>query len=196
MRLLGTLTFAPRQKRQCSGPALTSTSKPALGATNEPALGGCRAAVREVHLRWRRRSRSTILRIASARAAVPFATTPQPASRTKARRSRRGDLGRPDRRPNETTERYGETFERDRPCAIGPGANKRPQATSWRHTPVLRSIAEIGPRGPIGPRGAIAPLTRTMQLAGRYESGRQDLNLRPPGPQPERSSASEPDSAG
>ena len=34
-----------------------------------------------------------------------------------------------------------------------------------------------------------------MQLAGRFESGRQDLNLRPPGPQPEGSGCTRADSA-
>jgi hypothetical protein len=47
-------------------------------------------------------------------------------------------------------------------------------------------IAEIGPEGPVGPRIGFT-LLATNAICRRFESGRQDLNLRPPGPQPARS---------
>ena len=54
------------------------------------------------------------------------------------------------------------------------------------------SGSKIGPT--IGPQTS-APAERLLEFAGDSRSGRQDLNLRPPGPQPERSSRARSDSA-
>jgi hypothetical protein len=68
-----------------------------------------------------------------------------------------------------------------------PGANKRPRATWWRHTPVPRSIAEIGPRRSNWTPSAHYPVNQNNATSRDFQPGRQDLNLRPPGPQPEGS---------
>ena len=47
-----------------------------------------------------------------------------------------------------------------------------------------RSIAEIGPRGPNWTANPLYTALAHNAICREFESGRQDLNLRPPGPQP------------
>src|SRR3954451_23224881 len=70
------------------------------------------------------------------------------------------------------------------PVRWGPGANKRPRAASWRHTPVLHSIAEFGPRGRNWTPRTHCTTYRNNVISRHFDRGRQDLSLRPPGPQP------------
>jgi hypothetical protein len=51
----------------------------------------------------------------------------------------------------------------------------------------IASLAEIAPRGVFAPRQRRCTDSGYNAICRRFESGRQDLNLRPPGPQPEGS---------
>jgi hypothetical protein len=65
----------------------------------------------------------------------------------------------------------------------GPGATNRSRTTVPRDTLVPDAIARIAPRmHPLDPGTA----KQRLAISGDFVSGRQDLNLRPPGPQPER----------
>jgi hypothetical protein len=70
------------------------------------------------------------------------------------------------------------------PVRYRRGAHKLPPEAMQRHSPVPRSIAKIGPRGPNWTPDRHYAFSEHNAICRRFESGRQDLNLRPPGPQP------------
>ena len=81
-------------------------------------------------------------------------------------------------------------------CATGPGCTPtrrdRPHAAKLRISLVCRTCT---PSRQFAPRGSHCTVYKKYVTCRRFESGRQDLNLRPPGPQPERSSYLRRDSA-
>ena len=64
--------------------------------------------------------------------------------------------------------------------ANGPGATNASQSTRCRETRELAPLQSLHSVGRFAARTADAPLPRTTVL--QVESGRRDLNLRPPGP--------------
>jgi hypothetical protein len=70
------------------------------------------------------------------------------------------------------------------PVRYRRGAHKLPPEAMQRHSPVPRSIAKIGPRGSNWTPDRHYAFSEHNAICRRFESGRQDLNLRPPGPQP------------
>ncbi len=69
-------------------------------------------------------------------------------------------------------------------CAIGTGCAQAPAIGAAARCTASRSIGEIGARGPKWTPWGRYTASEKYVICRRFESGRQDLNLRPPGPQP------------
>jgi len=66
-------------------------------------------------------------------------------------------------------------------CAQRRGATRRPESTPRKQASVLARSKRLDPGDPMGPRNRFTALGKQRHLR-EVQSGRQDLNRRPPGP--------------
>ena len=144
--------------------------------------------------RRRRRPRAADRRRRHYVTATCTSTSASSISRDPARRARprRPSFGGRDGERSSPTQGLTRRAARERPPGSGPQADPH-RNTAFRlveRSPARGTRATRQDCSPVCSPPACVPVKKNCDLSGEFRSGRQDLNLRPPGPQPERSGRS------